>query len=607
MALKLFDKITSPFLSWQTNTSIAGFWQPIQTPYDMAANLPKWPGLVEKTVTWLQNLGWNIYEAQQRAEQKTQTLQSLEEVKQDLVSKWVSPDRIDNIVSIIQKKAPDIIQSPWVMDRIAVALGNRLATSWESYATDKTALEKWLSAVKDVTMLPFDVVWAVAQPVIEPIVKPIMETAPVKAGLQAYGEFRQANPRLAQNIEAGIGIWTTVAPFTKTGQAVMKAPGQLVKKWAEATIEWVKKVAPNVVKWVEATVDMATSPFKSIYNTAKQYVWTPDEIAWIQSAIKPKQKVKNGVVQRSQKQIDNEIQLTNGIIRNKWVKPTDLETYATAQKDILKEIGGEIERLTWQPLDIDVTPSSSKLRQLANSKEVQLLDPTEAQKLIRMADDLDANPRISLADAEAMNQYINDVLRSTTSTASEAYKRWLQILVQDLRDWLDSAISNIPWEFKDLKRAYGAVRNVYGDTIARQIVFNRQNMGGLIDSFGAIEWFGNIVWWAGKIVTGKVWEGFVDIGKWVTQNAVGRFIKSKNNPNNIIKAIFENWGKKSTIPDIKTKPIPLLPARATPRTISLWKSQEEIIAESKKGLSPNVKRPNGNNTIKPLTTDQKLI
>ena len=60
---------------------------------------------------------------------------------------------------------------------------------------------------------------------------------------------------------------------------------------------------------------------------------------------------------------------------------------------------------------------------LANSKEVQLLDPSEAQRLLRMADDLDANPRMSLADAEAMNQYINDVLRSTTSTASEAYKR----------------------------------------------------------------------------------------------------------------------------------------------------------------------------------------
>lgn len=60
---------------------------------------------------------------------------------------------------------------------------------------------------------------------------------------------------------------------------------------------------------------------------------------------------------------------------------------------------------------------------LANSKEVQLLDPSESQRLLKIADDLDANPRMSLADAEAMNQYINDVLRSTTSTASEAYKR----------------------------------------------------------------------------------------------------------------------------------------------------------------------------------------
>jgi len=62
---------------------------------------------------------------------------------------------------------------------------------------------------------------------------------------------------------------------------------------------------------------VATAPFKSIYNTAKRYIATPEEISGIQAAIKPKQKVKNGVVQRSQKQIDSEIQLTNGIIRNK--------------------------------------------------------------------------------------------------------------------------------------------------------------------------------------------------------------------------------------------------------------------------------------------------
>jgi len=63
------------------------------------------------------------------------------------------------------------------------------------------------------------------------------------------------------------------------------------------------------------TVDIATAPFKSIYNTAKRYIATPEEISGIQAAIKPKQRVKNGVVQRSQKQIENEIKLTNALIR----------------------------------------------------------------------------------------------------------------------------------------------------------------------------------------------------------------------------------------------------------------------------------------------------
>jgi DNA-directed RNA polymerase sigma subunit (sigma70/sigma32) len=95
----------------------------------------------------------------------------------------------------------------------------------------------------------------------------------------------------------------------------------------------------------------------------------------------------------------------------------------------MEKIGSEINRLTGQDLTIDVTPTAHKLKQLANSKEVQLLDPSESSKLLRMADDLEKNGLLKLSDAEAMNQFINDTLKSTTSTASEAYKRGLQILV----------------------------------------------------------------------------------------------------------------------------------------------------------------------------------
>lgn len=78
--------------------------------------------------------------------------------------------------------------------------------------------------------------------------------------------------------------------------------------------------------------DIATSPVKSIVNTARKYIATPEEISGIQSAIKPKQRVKNGVVQRSQDAINNEITLTNSLIRQSGGKPTDLATYKTAIK-----------------------------------------------------------------------------------------------------------------------------------------------------------------------------------------------------------------------------------------------------------------------------------
>lgn len=79
-------------------------------------------------------------------------------------------------------------------------------------------------------------------------------------------------------------------------------------------------------------------------------------------------------------------------------------------------------------------------------------------------------------------------------------------------------------------------------------------MGGLVDSIWAIEWAGSIVSWGGKMLMGDVKWGVADIGKGIASNAVGRFIKSKNDPNNIIRAIFEKWGNKSILPNIPNKP-----------------------------------------------------
>ena len=342
----------------------------------------------------------------------------------------------------------------------------------------------------------------------------------------------------------------TLGAVSKWGKIVKP----LAQKTSKAIVQWAGVVAPKLLQGTKIATDIATAPVKSIVNTARKYIATPEEISGIQSAIKPKQRVKNWVVQRSQDAINNEINLTNSLIRQSWTKPTDLATYKTAIKWEMEKIGSEINRLTGQDLTIDITPSTARLRQLANSDIVKTFDPADTNALIGIADRLEANGgKMSLSMAEEMNQWLNSVLKDTTVLKSEAYKRGLMLLVEDLRNWLDDSISSIPWQFKEIKKAYWALRNVYGDTVAREIVFNRQNMWWLVDSIGAIEWAGNIVSGGGKLL---MWDksGFADIGRGIASNAVGRFIKSKNDPNNIIRAIFEKWWNKSTLPNIPNKP-----------------------------------------------------
>ena len=111
----------------------------------------------------------------------------------------------------------------------------------------------------------------------------------------------------------------------------------------------------------------------------------------------------------------------------------------------MEKIGSEINRLTGQDLTIDITPSTAKLRQLANSDIVKTLDPADTNALLGLADRLEANGgRMSLSMAEEMNQWLNSVLKDTTVPKSEAYKRGLMTLVEDIRDGLDNSISNIP-------------------------------------------------------------------------------------------------------------------------------------------------------------------
>lgn len=266
------------------------------------------------------------------------------------------------------------------------------------------------------------------------------------------------------------------------------------------------------VKWTAETAKIVTKPVHPIFegtaNIIKKYAGTPDEIAGIQSAIRPKVTRKGNTIVRSQEQINHDITLTNSLIRASGEKPADLATYKTAIKNDMQKVGEEINRLTGQNLEIDLSSTIKKLEDIATSKTTQILDSGDGNKISSLIENLKAHKgKLSVADAEDMNQWLNDTLKSPTSGASETIKRAYQVLVGDIRDGLDTTISTIPGQFKEIKKAYGSLRNVYGDVVKREIVYNRQNPTGLIESIGTIEGAGEIAGWVGKIFTGSPKEG----------------------------------------------------------------------------------------------------
>ena len=358
-------------------------------------------------------------------------------------------------------------------------------------------------------------------------------------------------------------IWQWI--INATNKVLEDATNFVVDNPLDAMTIMKPKDAWTIYKWAtKATIEtwkIITKPVHPLFewtkNIIKKYAGTPDEIAGIQAAIRPRVTRKWNIITRSQEQINNDIQLTNGLIRASGEKPVDLASYKTAVKNEMQKIGDEINRLTGQDLEVDLSASIGKLEELANSRTTQILDSGDGNKISALVENLKASKwKISVADAEDMNQWLNDTLKSPVSSASETTKRGYQILVADIRDALDNSISQIPGEFKEIKKAYGSLRNVYGDIIKREIVYNRQNPTGLIESIGAIEWAGEVVWGLGKMITWEFKQGATQIGKWIANNAVWRFITHKNDPNTIIKNIFAKdtpQQKNIVLPNIPLK------------------------------------------------------
>lgn len=590
----------------------------------------------------------------------------------------------------------------WIGGRIGSALWNRLRIAWESYMTDKSAFEKWLSATKDVIATPFDILGASIQPVVEPIIKPVLETAPVQAWMQAYGQFREANPRLAQNIEAWVWIGTAFLPFTKAWQTVGKIPWQVATAWAKKLAQ----VAPKVTK-----------PIKNVGQTIWQkYQWARQYLAWLSE-----QEIW-AIEKTSARELDDIIRQAKLTQGKKWdYVQTPYHVWASKAQKTLNQLEKDLKTRQSERLmvldeapiaKIDATESRMALKSALHSMNVEdirivdgkpeiipvkwreaLLDlsnPADVKALQKLNEilDWDVSPTQTMdrikklqewayenkstigvkGTSERMDWLIKRVQGSLNATFKKQlppeYAKILDSMSDDIKlsnevkrvFWIDD-MWNPVWNRGELvmkRLANGTTTGGEARTLAKQI-FDRYGID-LVKEARLRQMAMDLVWddrWHtlfGAIARGK--SGIMDLaiqktlGKIVNKEWVVRSLarwkpevmkKSKPlyTPNAFRKAMAEEARKPKALPapsgkELSAKEVWIKPMTGSPKTDGMtgqrWKTpwtskvfpkqetklltswyainknwerillnpqKNSIIEESKKGLSPNIKRPNG--------------
>lgn len=346
----------------------------------------------------------------------------------------------------------------------------------------------------------------------------------IKAGSDVYKKFSEANPNVARDLENVVNIGSLI-PIGK-GASVAGKEG----------LDITEDVAKLGGKLIEGDVakKASTDTFK---------------------ALKPRL-----TINRDLKTIREKLNVANDAIVSQGIKPNNFKEYVDALNTSKKNIWSQIQsKLDASKSSIDLGNISDELRKIASDKNLLRVDKSASKKITSMADNLVANGRnISVLDAEQIKQYLNSELQGAFGkfNLSKAEQNAKKLITSKIGSQLDNVLSSIPNEFSNLKKTYGAIREMEEDALKRLVVFERQNPESLVDSFSKISGVGNIL--KGFIPGGG---GVSQIAKGVGELALGQIQKRANDADVLIKKAFDRLYKSKKQFEPKSKTLKMLNMR----------------------------------------------
>lgn len=375
----------------------------------------------------------------------------------------------------------------------------------------------------------------------------------IQSGMEAYGSFKESNPRLATNLEA-VGNIASAIPVGFGGKVVAKEGVNIAKD------------AANIAKRV------GTSNIDEVIETG------------ISKGIRPSVVGKNSLAQLDQYKTKAKEAVLN-IVKNKqnlsYVDefgesvtgklPSSLKELTEAVDQTKKRIFSEYSALASKAggtgVAVDLNKVTSELGKIVNDKVIQTISPETAQYATNLIERFSKQGSFTPEQAQQAIANMNSSLEAFYKNPTYGTYRQAQIdalITNNLRESLDEVITSATGPgYAALKKAYGSLKTIEKDAIKRAVVEGRKNAKGLVDFTDIFS--------AGDVVMGVATGNPAQVAKGAIQKAVSSYIKRLNSPDNAIKQMFKKVD--GAIEKGKSTSAPFVPKSMTGKGIQSMKGK----------------------------------
>jgi len=492
----------------------------------------------------------------------------------------------------------------WQLSPDEVAFAKKAKQAWYSLEDTKASIAKrrWVSTptttqnvawwlVQSATWIPS--LWAkIANPIFWAVDKYIVD--PLSRALGVDEAKIQANTARAEQARSNIiwwldtagqkltwwdpestafktaklvgDIWQTIitpnAPWLTKWAWFIKGAGQLAGQGLAETVKYsaiADQRLPNkeeLAYWVGGNVliwwAIAWAPqvikaikwFKPIESIARKITWTADDYGKLFKSAEPRTNQLNKAV--DYKNLQKNHNIASEEIVKAWYKPVDTASRAEAHANTMKKIRKEeIESKIWNNFRINLNPVADKIDEFVSKQKTAWLLKNEWQlaELKAQADKFRKMWEVDWADWEFIKEMLNSQVNNRWDASLwDVYKNWLKEATKTLWQSLDDTFSAIPWQFAEAKKRFGALKATYQDVVKADIKAQKAKWLWLWETFGRIEWIGDIMWAVGWLVTGK--NPLPQLASWFGKLAVWKVLAKIKDKDFLIQEWFEWLSKK---------------------------------------------------------------